>query len=180
MVLNLYVIFFGQYAVCHDIDSRREEFFLKFFFFFGVVWWKSCRILGEKVKFWGLFLVFLDRPNLQNVEYITVLHNHLLDSLKVGIASRRPVESVQLLDDFLDLLRGWNVLDLMQEKYVHPIDLSQMAQGPWKIGEAGSSAVSVSSKSSDAGTVSPAPSLGPVKQPTVEPDSVQSSVAMES
>lgn len=88
-------------------------------------------------------LFFADRPGLKNVDYITVLHNHLLDSLKLAIRSRRSVESVQLLDDLMDLLKGWRILDVMQEKYVHPIDLSHFSQGPWKIEETMSSVVSV-------------------------------------
>ncbi|OQV13141.1 putative Ecdysone-induced protein 78C [Hypsibius exemplaris] len=105
----------------------------------------------------SILIVRPDRPGLQNIALITAIHNHVLEALKLGIATRRPLESPQLIYDFLELLKGWSVLDLMQEKYVHPIDLSQMAQGPWKIGETASSAASVSSKSSDAGTVSPCP-----------------------
>lgn len=80
----------------------------------------------------GCFSV-ADRPGLGNVEFITLIHNHLLDALKVTISQHRPDESEQLLAKLLELLKGWRILDEMQERYVHPIDLSQLSKGPWKV-----------------------------------------------
>lgn len=95
---------------------------------------------------------------------MTVLHNHLLDSLKLAVRARRPVESGQLLLDLMEMLKGWRVLDIMQDKYVHPIDLSHFSRGPWKVGQQ-PSPESPSSTNSVAGRGS-SPSRRPIQQMT--------------
>ncbi|GAU99008.1 hypothetical protein RvY_10070 [Ramazzottius varieornatus] len=131
-----------SYIIFHETKTFYSREWMEMFLtdeFLITVFEMAAKINALQLSFEELALlktiliVRPDRPGLVNVEFITLIHNHLLDALKVTISQRRPDESEQLLGKLLELLKGWRILDVMQERYVHPIDLSQLSKGPWKV-----------------------------------------------